>query len=157
MPKKLSKKEALFVEAISRGAKKGEAAIAAGYAPSSAHVSASRLLNRPHVLTAIREAAERAINAGVATAALVLLELAESGKTDDVRLRAACALLDRGGMPLIRQSEHRVTVNDQRSDAELLAHIRSLASQLGIASPVQIIEGEIVPTSLPPPAEPDND
>src|SRR5689334_1563173 len=107
MKEALSPREQKFVEALSRGLGKRDAAIAAGYSAKSAHGIASQLLNRPRVLDAIRAAAEKRINAGVAIAAKVLLELAEKAKSEDVRLRAAQALLDRGGMQLIRQSEHR--------------------------------------------------
>ena len=148
---KLSPREAAFVQAISTGLRKGAAAEAAGYSPHSAHVAASRLLSREHVLKAIRDAAEKQINSGVAIGAKTLLELCESAASDDVRLRAACALLDRGGMQLIRQSETRHIVEDRRTDAELLAHVRTLARQLGVAMPDVIdVTAEPVP-QLPAP------
>jgi phage terminase small subunit len=157
---KLSAREAAFVAAISQGLKKGDAAVAAGYAPSSAHVSASRLLNRETVLKAIRENAEKQLSAGVAVGARVLLELAESAKTDDVRLRAATALLDRGGMQLIRQSETRHIVDDRRTDAELLEHVKTLSRQLGVPLDSRIIDVdpvEVAPAALPAPADPFGD
>ncbi len=140
MRNKLSSQETKFVQAITQGMGKRDAAIFAGYAPNSAHVSASRLLSREHVLHAIRDAAEKQINAGVAIGARVLVELAEKGKSEAVRFQAATSLLDRGGLPFIRQSETRHVIEDRRSDAELMEHVRNLAHELGVPLEAKLIE-----------------
>jgi hypothetical protein len=146
----MNAQEVKFVANLLQGMPKGEAAVAAGYAPRSAPVSASRLLNRGPVLKALREGAERALNAGLAVGARVLLDLAENSKSDDVRLRAAQALLDRGGLPLTRLTETRHVLVDERTDAELRARLAELEREEGRA---RIIDVESHPVALPAPAD----
>lgn len=143
--KKLSAREDRFVQELLSGARKGESAIRAGYSPHTASIAASRLLNREHVLDAIRRGAEKRIIAGVAIGASVLAELAEKAKSEDVRLRAAQALLDRGGLPLVRQTQTRHVIEDHRSDAELVEHVRGLARELGVPLNAKLIEGQAEP------------
>jgi phage terminase small subunit len=111
---KLKPKEAAFVKNILNGMGKTEAALAAGYSPGGARVSQYQLMQRERVQNALREGAEGKLKCGVAIGAAVLIELAEKSKSDDVRLRAAQAILDRGGMQLVRQSEHHHVVTDRR-------------------------------------------
>ena len=66
-----------------------------------------------------------------------------------MRLRAATALLDRGGMPLVKQSEITHRVEGRRSDQELLQHARQLAKQLGVAIPANIVDAEFAPIAQP--------
>ena len=94
------------------------------------------MLSLPHIQQAIRKEAEDLLNANVGLAAKVLVELATTSKSDAVRLQAAVALLDRGGLPFIRQSEHTHRVEDHRSDAELKQHILKLTSELGLNAKV---------------------
>ena len=95
-----------------------QAAIAAGYSGkgngAGAAVTASRLLDKPHILDAIRKETERGLRAGVAVGAAVLESLAKTAKSESVRLQAAQALLDRGGMQLASVSEHHLVVEDRR-------------------------------------------
>jgi len=148
---KLKPREARFVEGICRGLGKKDAAIAAGCPPQSAHVRASDMLDRPRVLNAIRAQAEKMLNTSVIRAAQILEELAENAKSEDVKLRAAQALLDRGGMMLVRQSEVRHTLEDRRSDQELIENIRRLQAQLGVAPVIDVTPEPTVP-ALPAPA-----
>ena len=76
------------------------------------------------------------LNTNVGLAAKVLVDLATTSKSDGVRLAAASALLDRGGMALVRQSEHRHVLEDNRTDAELRAHIKQLTAELGLNATV---------------------
>lgn len=152
-PRKLNARQMKFVEHLLAGMGKRDAAAAAGYSPHTAANIASNLLTREPVLQAIRAGAEKKLSAGVAIGAAVLMELAEKAKSEDVRLRAAAALLDRGGLPLIRQSETRHIVEDRRSDAELLEHVRTLARSLGVALPASVIDVEAV-AALPAPVAP---
>jgi hypothetical protein len=149
----LNAAEVRFVANMLHGMAKGAAAEAAGYSARSAPGTASRLLNRAPVLKALREGAERALNAGLAVGARVLLELAENSKSDDVRLRAAQALLDRGGLPLTRLTETRHVLVDERSDAELRARLAELEREEGRG---RIIDVESHPVALPVLAAPDD-
>lgn len=142
--RQLTEKQQRFVaDYISNGAQARKAAISAGYGVPGAHTSAYRLLKLPHILEAIREEAEKRLSSNVALAAEMLVKLAQSAKSESVRLQAATSLLDRGGLPLIRQAETRHVIEDRRSDKELLEHIRGIASELGIPWNAQVIEGEV--------------
>ena len=145
----LNAQEVRFVANVLQGMAKHAAAEAAGYSAKSSGVIASRLLTRAPVLKALREGAERALNAGLAVGARVLLDLAENSKSDDVRLRAAQALLDRGGLPLVRQSETRHVLVDERSDSELRARLAELEREEGRG---RIIDVTPEPAALPAPA-----
>jgi phage terminase small subunit len=118
---RLTPKQSAFVKAYCRlgGMNGTQAAIAAGYSGkgqgAGAAVSSSRLLRLPHILTAIRQETERSLRSGVALGAQVLYELAQGAQSESVRLQAAQALLERGGMHLASLSEHQVVVEDRRA------------------------------------------
>lgn len=139
---KLTPKQMAFVRAHVKlgGMNATQAAIAAGYSGkgegAGAAVTASRLLRAPHILAAIREETERTLRAGVALGASVLENLARSANSESVRLQAAQALLDRGGMQLAALSQHHVVVEDRRSEAELLERVRELQRELGLSAKV---------------------
>ena len=86
----------------------------------------------------------------MALGATTLEELALNAQSESVRLQAAQALLDRGGMQLASLSEHHVVVKDERSDEELRARVEQLQRELGLSA--KVISGEVVrPRSLPAP------
>lgn len=151
---KLTPKRKAFVKAyLATGGKNAtQAAIAAGFSNkgNGASVIGCRLLQDPAVLAAIKEEATRRLRAGVALGATTLEELALNAQSESVRLQAAQALLDRGGMQLASLSEHHVVVKDERSDEELRARVEQLQRELGLSA--KVIPGEIVrPRSLPAP------
>jgi hypothetical protein len=143
----ITPKEQQFVQAFIRlgGRNATEAALQAGYSPTGNRASArelgSRLLRRPRVMQAIKEATERNLRAGVVIGASVLEDLAKGATSESVRLQAALALLDRGGMQLANRTEHHHVIEDQRSDAELRAHILELSRSLGL---VPVLPADIV-------------
>jgi hypothetical protein len=155
---KLKPRQARFVRNLLAGMRKAQAAIEAGYEPSNADNTAARLQGYPHVAAAIRDGAEARLKAGAHLGVRALLDLVENAASEDVRLRAATALLDRGGMPLVKQSEVHPTVTDRRTDRELLEHARQLAKQLGVAMPAGIVDADFAPVERPalpaPAAEP---
>jgi len=144
---KLTHKQQAFVRSYVRlgGMNATQAALAAGYSGkdggAGAGVAASRMLQKPHILHAIREETERTLRAGVAQGAQVLLDLASNAQSESVRLQAATALLDRGGMQLASMSEHHIVVEDRRTDAELLSRVEELSRELGVGS--RVIPGEL--------------
>jgi hypothetical protein len=152
---KMTPRQSRFVKNLLEGMAKAKAAEAAGYKPSNAANTAAILLSDDRVLEALRDGAERRMKAGAYIGARVLLDLAENAKSEDIKLRAATALLDRGGMPLVKQSEITHRLEDRRSDAELRAHAIALARQLGVPIPSNIIDAEFAPVpqpALPAPA-----
>ena len=134
------KQKAFVVNYVSNGANRRKAVISAGYSESGVDVEGHRLLSLPHIQQAIRKEAENHLNAHVGIAAKVLVDLAQNSKSDSVRLQAVQALLDRGGLPFVRQTEHKHTLEDNRTDAELKAHIKQLTDELGLNA--KIIEHE---------------
>jgi phage terminase small subunit len=158
--KQLTPREAKFVANLLQGMAKGDAAVAAGYLPAGASVSASRLLNRENVLRALKDGAEKKLHAGAVIGANVLLELAEKAKSEDVRLRAAAALLAHSGLAPVSRHETKHVIEDRRTDAELLQHVRTLAAQLDVKLPAGVVDVnfEHVKPALPAPsAEPESE
>lgn len=152
---KLSELEEAFVGCyIETGGTDGKkAAITAGYGAAGAAVRAHELLRRPRVLAAIRKEAERRLQAGVALGAAVLADLAQNAKAEAVRLKAATALLDYGGLAVVARSEHTLNIVDKRSDAELREQVARLTRELGLGAVV--IDGTATapaePIALPRP------
>jgi phage terminase small subunit len=149
----LSPKEKRFAQTYvaTGGRNAAQAAIAAGYSDAgggaSARTLAYRLLHRPRVLQAIREETERNLRGGVALGSNVLVELAQKATSESVRLQAALALLDRGGMQLANRTEHHHVIEDNRTDAEIRAHIVEMSRSLGLYS---LLQAEIVPMAVLP-------
>ena len=140
---KLTTKQKAFVaEYVANGASMSEAARRAGYSLSSAPNSGHRLMKLPHVVAAIKEEAERMLNANVIIGAQTIVDLAKNAESESVRLQAGQSLLDRGGLPFVRTSENRVIVEDRRSDDELLASARAIAKELGLDA--KLVDGHVV-------------
>ena len=141
MNQPLTEKQKAFVtEFVGNGANRRKAVVAAGYSKKGIDQTAHVLLSLPHIQQAIRKEAEDHLNANVGVAAKVLVDLAQNSKSDSVRLQAAQSLLDRGGLPFVRQTEHKHTLEDNRTDAELKAHIKQLTDELGLNA--KVIEHE---------------
>lgn len=129
--KALRPMEQAYVQALmdTGGKSHAEAARIAGYAAGSAHVSAHYLDRRPRVIEAIKEEAQRRLNAGAILAASAMVDIAMDPHHKD-RFKAADRLLDRGGM--IVATKHEVDVRDDRSIAQIEAFITQKAAALGI-------------------------
>jgi phage terminase small subunit len=148
----LSPRQRRFVECYLDlgGQNATQAAINAGYSQEreSAKVTACVLLKRPYILEALKVESQRRLRASVVLGASTLVELAEKATNEQVRLKAAEALLDRGGMQLASLSQHNITITDTRSDAEIRERIAELSRSLGLAA--KIIPGEVIrPAALP--------
>jgi hypothetical protein len=140
---KLTPKQKAFVaEFVANGANMSEAARRAGYSLSSAPNSGHRLMKLPHVVAAIKAEAERMLNANVIIGAQTIVDLARNAESESVRLQAGQSLLDRGGLPFIRQSENRIVVEDRRTDDELLASAKAIAKELGLDA--KLVDGHVV-------------
>lgn len=140
--RKISAREQRFVTAYCKlGGINGQAAAtAAGYGAAGAHVAAHRLLKRSHVLAAITAETEKFLRAGVALGAATLAELVGPDNPPGVRLQAANSLMDRGGLRLATLSEHRVVIEDHRTNNELLENIKQLSKELGLDA--KLISGD---------------
>lgn len=120
----LDEREALFVvEYVARSGTAGagaEAALAAGYSSgnrNAAHSMASRLLRRPAVLRAIKDETGRRLAAAGPLGVAVLESLAQSARSEQVRLAAANSLIDRGYGPVMSRN---ASVNVTTGVEELL-------------------------------------
>lgn len=146
----LTPRQRRFVtEFVRLGGKAGAAALSAGYAKGSADVRASELVRMPKILAAIREESERRLCASVAMGAETLVHLAQNAESESVRLQAAQALLDRGGLLLAHRTEHVHTLRDERTDQELRDRILALAHEVGL--PAKLLDVTPQPAELPAP------
>lgn len=93
-----------FVDAyVMNGGKQKAAAIAAGYAASSAHVTGSRLMRNPAVIRAIFERTTLQLGASLPAALDTMMKLSKSAKSEHVRQQASADLLDRAGLAAPKQ------------------------------------------------------
>lgn len=156
----LTDKQRAFVEKYAElgGARNAgpDAAIAAGYSERSARSIATGLLRIPKVREALRILTEARLQAGVFAAAETLMDLMEGsgGVPPSVRLAAAKEMLDRGGMMLVRASEHKVTVEDNRTSDAILQNVKRLADKLGVTIDGLVIDAEYEEVSDEPVREP---
>lgn len=119
------------------GQDNSKAAGLAGYGgtPGSTRVQAHRLAHDPAILEAIKEEANKRLHSGAILGASVLLEIAKDPLHKD-RLKAANALLDRGGLMVATQ--HKVTVEHTAKDADVIQQIKAFAVELGI-DPIKLL------------------
>lgn len=110
----LTEKQSAFVrEYVERGGRAGagpDAAVAAGYAKpgpggrAAARVRAFELLHNDAVLRVLRDELTRKLNAGAALGVQTLIDLCQNARSEQVRLSAANALIDRGYGPVISRN-----------------------------------------------------
>jgi phage terminase small subunit len=102
------------------------AAEAAGYygGGSAAKVAGHRLMKNPKVMEAMKEEALLTLDRGAIVAIHAMIEIAASPTHKD-RQKAAADLMDRRGF--IRVTGQAITVEDKRTDAELIEYIRATA------------------------------
>lgn len=118
----LSAAERIFVDVfIVNGGKGTEAALAAGFAEASAHVSASRMLCRKRVADAILARCQTFMQAALPIAVKALADIAadEQALRKD-RIKAATSLLEHGGLAAPKggvQVNVGVAVNGQQAQA----------------------------------------
>lgn len=118
-----------FLETGGTNATKAAALAGYGSSDASQRVAGHRLSHNPRVAAAIKEEADKRLRTGAILGASVLIEIAQNPTHKD-RFKAAVELLNRGG--LIVQTEHKVTVVDERSDKEIEDRVVALAGKLGI-------------------------
>lgn len=124
----LSERQAAFVrEYVERGGSPGsaaDAAVAAGYARpgpagrAAARVRASELLRNPNVLQQLRDELARRLSTGAALGVQTLIDLCQNARSEQVRLSAANALIDRGYGPVMSRN---ASVQAHTSVEDLLA------------------------------------
>lgn len=107
-----------------------KAAAEAGYATNTnaIQVQASRLMHRPDVLAAIREVVVARVSAELPVYVHALATVAASVQHKD-QVKAIGMLLNRGGMPDMREINHNVNITITRAEKE--AEIRQMAIEMG--------------------------
>lgn len=103
--------QAFVCNYVENGGKGGDAAIAAGYAPSGAAPYASRMLSNPLIIKAIYGETVQRLGAYVPAALDRVAKLAASARSEYVQLEASKDLLDRAGL----SAPKRVDVSGQFS------------------------------------------
>lgn len=146
----------LFAEAYVLGhGNATRAAIEAGYSPTSARQTASRLLHLPHIQDAIRRAQAHALKGRMATKALGVLEkiLDDENAPAGVRVDAAKTVLDRAGFAAARAPD--ASAADEKplhemSLAELNDFIRNGHLRLAAmgCKATAVIEGEVAEPAI---------
>lgn len=150
----LNERESLFVvEYVARSGTVGagaDAALAAGYSNgnrNAAHSMASRLLRRPAVLRAIKEETGQRIAAAAPLGIAVLEALAQSARSEQVRLAAANSLVDRGYGPVVSRSAN---LNVGTSIEDLIDKVDQQEREKA-----KTIDGEAIDVTPSDPADPD--
>lgn len=113
-----------------------KAALLAGYSENSAAEQGSQLLQKPHILEAIREANRQAITGRMATKSAALLERIVDDETvsDRIRLDAAKTILDRAGYIPPKATDPDDDSNkpmEEMSYDELMALVRRAETNTG--------------------------
>lgn len=107
-----------------------QAAIAAGCAPRSAHVTAHRWLRNPAVLALLRDEIDLYLRDLAPTALKALRHLVECPETPpQIRLAAARDILDRVGFVAPKRSELAVTVAEKPIEQLSRAELERIANQ----------------------------
>jgi len=110
----LTEKEEAFVYALlANGGKLKQAAVKAGYAKASAHVTASRVSRKPAVVRALHEASVEAIGSLVPQAIKRIGELGLRANSEHVQLEASKDILDRVGLSAPKQIKVGGSLNVQ--------------------------------------------
>ena len=123
---------AFVIAMLTTGAQDGTVCAAmAGYGNTqeSRWVASHRLMHNPKVLAAIKEEADRRLRSGAILAASALVEICADTRHKD-RFKAAQELLNRAG--LLVETQHRVIVEDHRTDKEIEQAIVLMAKRHGL-------------------------
>lgn len=126
-----------------------KAYVYAGYqakAGGSLSAAAARLHTSERVVAAIREETIRRLGTVQLLAVSTIAELASPLNNPDKKLRLAAAkdILDRVGLAGI--TEHRITIKDERTTANILEAIKELTGDRTV--PVRLISNEPVPAAV---------
>ena len=119
------------------------AAAFAGYASENENalrVTAHRLAHDDKVQAAMHEEAQRRMRASAIMATSRLLEIANNPKHKD-QLKAIGMVLNRTG--LHEHTEHKVTVEHQMNDAEMVVRIRELCREMDL-DPVKLLGAKVM-------------
>ena len=135
--KQLTEQQLTFIEHYFQTGHKRNSAKAAGY--KHPDKSAWDLLQNELVLEHLIELIRKNQKAEALVGHKALLELA-TDSPPAVRLKAATELLNRSGLMVVQQHEHKHTVEDLRSDEEIKAQIQAIADELNIKT----VDGEVI-------------
>jgi len=126
----LTEQQEVFVrEYVRNGGNGTKAALEAGYAESSAHTRAWEVLQKDHVLKALRIEQTRYIDSQASTMFDVIKGIAlDDDAPASVKLQAALAWSDRAGYKHVEKQE----VMDSRSPAEQAERAKELTAKLAL-------------------------
>jgi hypothetical protein len=108
----LTQRQQRFVDRfLANGGRQGAAAVEAGYTEASADGIASRLMRNPLIQQAVMRSTLERIGLSAVPALHMIERLAQSAKSDYVKLEAARDLLDRAGFRPPDRVDHRLDHN----------------------------------------------
>lgn len=132
------------------GARKGDGTqalhnVAPHLTRESARTMACKYMRDPKILQAIRNLADGSLRANVLIAQDVLTGMMEgvfNGQPvkPETALKAAVEILNRAGLIVSQTVKHEHTIEDNRTEKELLAHIKNRMEELGVAQNLQIVD-----------------
>lgn len=102
------KQDAFVDQYVANGGNGSAAARDAGYAESSAHVEAHRLLRNPLIIQEIYRRTVMQVGAHLPKALATVIGLSGTAKSEYVRLEASKDLLDRAGLRAPDKLDHRI-------------------------------------------------
>lgn len=140
----LTEQQAAWVHAwLALGARKGMASRAMqqvnpDLTAESARTTASKYMRNPKIAMAMRNLADSSLKGNVLLAQDILTDIMEGEYNGqpvkpETAMKAAIEVLNRGGLIVAQKVEHEHTIEDNRSEKELLAHIKGRLKELGIA------------------------
>lgn len=124
-----------FVDAKGKHGAQTTAARAAGYSEDTVHQIANNLMRNPKILRAIKEEVTRRYDSASVLALAVIMELAGGAADEAVRLKAAIALKEQAGHVAVKVQKHEHSLEDNRSDKELIDYAKGLVETLDPQTP----------------------
>lgn len=128
-PRSLTRKQAAFVQAYVDTGDQTQAALLAGFKPERARITGCELIRHSAVNAEIRKELQARLETAAPIAFKALIDLVKDAESENVKLQASVALLDRGGFSVIRKIESH-SVIDIRSDSELTEAAKALIERL---------------------------
>jgi Terminase small subunit len=132
----LTPRQAKFVQAyLECGTQRDgaiQAALAAGYGNNNRAQAKSRayeMLHNPRILAVLRDEIGKKLSAAAAIGAEVLVELAQSANSEQVRLGAARELLDRGYGPIMSRNAAATADDRPMTIEDLIASLPEVEGQ----------------------------
>jgi len=113
----------------------------------SARSQASVYRRDPRILEALRNLADSSLRANVVLACMTMSDIMEGTYVGqpvkpETALKACTEVMNRGGLLAVQKVEHHHLHEDNRSEKELMAHIKKRMLELGVAGDMPTIDAQ---------------